>query len=737
MKSETHLSVQEALQLIQENGLLSAVLKGFEPRESQQKMMQEIIDLYNKKGIGLIEAGTGTGKSIAYLIPALLWAQLRKERTLISTNTITLQEQLIHKDIPLLTKALKMDIKAVLVKGMNNYVCKRKLFDSKEELQIISPEEANEIRNIEEWEMTTKDGSRSSLSFVPSSNAWDRVSAENDTCTRHACPHYKECHFFKARQEANDAHILVANHHLFFADLKYRSESDNYNDTAVLPSYNAVILDEAHNIEDVATEYFSTRISQAGLLRTLSRLGSEKNGKLLLLRQKLLNCFKNPNKAVNSIHTRLMTDLPAKRNDLLTLVGDLFYSFSDFVQHHSSDNAQEEFQSDKKLRLLPRHRTVSAWKDEIIEKSQKFLTALKGYVQSIHSLEADLTALKDEKFEEQSKNLRLDITALANRLAGACENLEAFISDKQITSFVRWIELQTFHSRQNVHLVSTDLDIAPKLSGALFSRFPTIVLCSATLSTNQQFQFVRQRLGITEEHLKQIRVLERIYDSPFNYQVQALLAVPSDLPNPTEPAFNKAAIENIWQAIQASHGNAFVLFTSYSMLRTCFNQLAERMVEHRYHPLKQGDDNRRALIEKFKSKERSVLFGTDSFWEGVDVVGEALRCVIIVKLPFKVPSEPIIQARSEAITEKGGDPFSEYSLPTAIVKFKQGFGRLIRNKQDRGCIVCLDTRLINKGYGKQFLNSLPRCNHLYVESASLKKHMSDFYQKTFYLTKKS
>jgi len=733
--SKNELPVDKTLQLIQPNGLLSTVLSGFEARESQQQMMADIINLYNKKGIALIEAGTGTGKSIAYLIPALLWAHLRKERTLISTNTITLQEQLIHKDIPLLTKALKLDVKAVLVKGMNNYLCKRKLVDTKEELLLLPPEDARELEKIEEWEATTQDGSRSSLSFVPSGSTWERVCAENDTCNRHACPYYKECHFFKARQQANDAQILVANHHLLFADIKYRSETDNYKEAAVLPPYHTVVLDEAHNIEDVATEYFSTRISQAGLLRTINKLGSEKTGKLTFLRQKLQNHFKNNTKATTSILMRLLTDLPAHRNDLTALIGDAFFSFSEFVQTQGTVG-QEDFQAEKKLRLLPRHRELTEWTEGIVRRSQKLLSALKNYIQSVNSLEADLSALKDEKFEEQTKNLRFDIAALLKRLEGACESLELFISDKNMSSSVRWIELQTFHSRQNVHLVNTDLDIAPKLAESLFSKFPSILLCSATLSTNKQFQFIRQRLGITPELLNGVQISEKIYDSPFNYQVQALLAVPKDIPNPTDPAFNAAAIESIWNAIQASNGNAFVLFTSYSMLRSCFNQLAEKLVSHRYHPLKQGDDNRRALIEKFKAKERSVLFGTDSFWEGVDVAGEALRCVIIVKLPFKVPSEPIIQARSEAISAKGGDPFFEYSLPTAIVKFKQGFGRLIRNKQDRGCIVCLDTRLINKAYGKQFLNSLPTCNHLYTDSASLKKQMSDFYQKTFYLTKK-
>ena len=279
---------------------------------------------------------------------------------------------------------------------------------------------------------------------------------------------------------------------------------------------------------------------------------------------------------------------------------------------------------------------------------------------------------------------------------------------------MRWIEGEG-------HLVSADLEIAPRLSEALFNPLLTTVLTSATLSTNRAFSFIRSRLGIQE-------AVEKIYDSPFDYESQAMLSVPLDLPDPNSPHFVQEAAKSIFHAIESSEGGVFVLFTSYQMLRTCRDILAEKLLDKRFTLFCQGEEGRSALLQKFREQKRAVLFGTDSFWEGVDVVGEALRCVILVKLPFKVPSDPLFQARSEAIAEQGGSPFFDYSLPHAIVKFKQGFGRLIRNKEDRGCVICLDSRLVKKGYGKQFIKSLPSCPHHFEPSAALLERWHLFYK---------
>lgn len=747
MATPPPLQTQKILQLIQEGGLVSRALKGFEPRPQQQNMMANIIDAYNQNLITLIEAGTGTGKSMAYLIPALIWAAKCNERTVISTNTITLQEQLLHKDIPHLLEALNLKLKVVLVKGMNNYVCLRKLEDAHMELHLFPNEDNKEIEKIEAWRQTATEGSRSEMPFVPSSAVWDRVGAESEACLHHECPYYQQCYFFKARKQAQEAQLLVVNHHLLFTDLMKRAEQDNYSETAILPVYKRIILDEAHHIEDIATEYFASRLSRLDLMRVLARLAADKHspaqGKLPLLKEKIHSIFrKGSPQSITKIIGLLTIDLPALRHTLNERIHHSFDAFAKFIEgikQPFSAVPQEDMlsPSEKKLRLLEEHLGHPKWKEEVLPHAQKLIETLKQYQQAINGLEANLKLVDHERLHEQTKSIRLDIQALALRLDAAVNLLNNFFSQWKNPSKVRWMESQPLKTLLNVQLIDADLDVSKALADFLFSKFPTIVLCSATLTSNQQFQFIRQRLGLHPQLIPKRVVSEHIYDSPFDYHKQAILAVPTDMPPPTHDDFNEIAYENVWKAIEVSHGHAFVLFTSYTMLQNCYDALAKRLEAHHYPVFKQGDDNRQGLLKKFKTTKRAVLFGTDSFWEGVDVVGDALRCVIIVKLPFKVPSEPIIQARTEAIIERGGDPFFEFAVPHAIVKFKQGFGRLIRHKWDRGCIVCLDTRLVTKGYGKLFLNSLPPCEKAFMNGEHLWPKIADFYRKTYHFVKKN
>lgn len=738
------LQSQKILKLIQEGGLLCRNLKRFEPRAAQQKMMANVIDAYNYDQIALIEAGTGTGKSLAYLIPALIWAARCHERTVISTNTISLQEQLIHKDIPQLLESLNLQLKVVLVKGMNNYVCLRKLEDAQGELALFQDENHEEIDKIDHWLKTATDGSRSELPFVPSSSVWDRVGAESEACLHNECPHYQQCYFYKARKQAQDAHLLIVNHHLLFADLMKRADTENYHETAILPSYKRIILDEAHHIEDIATEYFASRLNRLDLMKVLARLAVDKQsaspGKLSALREKIQLFFrKAPPGEVALIINRLTIDLPALKHTLNEKIHEAFDSFAQFIGKiklpFQSKDELSSTQPEHKLRILNEHQKHPKWNEELIPHVQKLIESLKVYHQSINSVEIDLKLVDNEKLHEQTKSTRLDIQALANRLEGAVNHLNHFFSPLMSPSKVRWMESQNLKTLINVHLVDADLDVSRALAEFLFSKFPTIVLCSATLTSNQKFSFFRERLGLTPELLPGRILTENIYESPFDFSKQALLAIPTDMPPPNHPDFNEIAFENVWKAIEASRGQAFVLFTSYSMMQSCHEALKKRLEEYRYPLFKQGDDNRQSLLNKFKATNRAVLFGTDSFWEGVDVAGDALRCVVIVKLPFKVPSEPIIQARTEAIIERGGDPFTEFAVPHAIVKFKQGFGRLIRQKTDRGCIICLDTRLVMKGYGQLFLNSLPNCQKAFMNGSRLWPRIEEFYRQTYHFVK--
>lgn len=650
----------------------------------------------------------------------------------------------MQKDIPLVAKALNVSIKAILVKGMRNYVCLRKVEETRQEQLLLSPQEAEEFVKIDTWSHNTNDGSRSSLSFEPSGQIWDKVCAENDTCNKNQCPHYQNCHFFKARREANEAQILIVNHHLLFADLSMRAEDENYQDPFILPIYTKVILDEAHHIEDIATEYFAQKVNQLDLLRIIGRLSAEKGGKALgkltQLKEKILAYFKSktPPTEASSVITKLNIDLPQIRSDVLKLINESFDKFYNFINLIKSPTKTHEEQSNEnKLRMLPEHYGHYYWSQQIKNHTDELIKGIQKYVQAINGLENSLKNLNLDQLNEQTKGMRFEIEALCTRLSTASLILEQFVQNAPSPSKVRWIEAQMLKNMINVYIADAELDIAKALVNYLFSKFDSVILCSATLTTNNQFEFVKKRLGLTAELAENLSVTESRYDSPFNYQQQALFAIPTDMPTPLESTFTLAATEKIWEAIRISHGNAFVLFTSFSMLNTCYQILQPRFLEHKIPVFKHGDDNRQVLLQKFKNTDRSVLFGTDSFWEGVDVVGDALRCVILVKLPFRVPTEPIIQARTEAILARGGDPFTEYSLPNAIVKFKQGVGRLIRKKNDRGCIVCLDTRLITKKYGQQFLNSLPPCQQIFTSGEKLRMHMQDFYKKTHYLVKSS
>ncbi|MFZ0565263.1 MAG: helicase C-terminal domain-containing protein [Chlamydiales bacterium] len=667
------------LDLLQPDGPIGKKLAGFEQRDGQISMLKDVQAAYEEEKIALIEAGTGIGKSLAYLIPAIQWSLEEKEPTLIATHTIALQEQLIQKDIPFLIEALDLDLKVVLAKGMNNYVCLRKLHEGAGQLPDV----------LFAWAEKTQEGSSSSLPISPSPSLWEEVKAEAESCTHVKCPYYKACFFFKARKKAADAHLIVANHHLFFADLAIRYETGNYTEGCILPPYRRLILDEAHHIEEVATDHFADRVNYHALIRCLGRL----TGKLTSLQKKLLKL--SPEK--KSDHALLELTLPSEKQ----LLGDLAHQLFDTIGHLPHEG--------EKLRVQEKHLQLPFWTNTLQPLAQTFVNQGKKFTQS-------LRLLKERIEHSECESVLVEISGLTNRLENIFNSLHSFIFSPLEQQRVRWIEGKAPH----LSLVNAELEIAARLSDSLFQKIPTIVMCSATLAANRKFDFIRKRLGIEE-------AIERIYESPFDFEKQMILSVPTDLPNPNSPGFQEEIGEKIFEAIEISQGNAFVLFTSYDMLRDCEKRLADRFRTKKYPLLCQGEESRSALLRKFRITPRAVLFGADSFWEGVDVVGESLRCVIIVKLPFKVPSDPLFQARCEMIAKNGGAPFFDYSLPQAIIKFKQGFGRLIRNKNDRGCVICLDSRLANKGYGKRFLNSLPSCPHVFETKEKLAKKIRGFY----------
>lgn len=704
------------------DGALSRLIPGYEEREPQQKMFEDVITSLERGKVAVIEAGTGVGKSMAYLLPGLFWAIKHKERIVVSTNTITLQEQLLSKDIPLAQKALGSRIKAVLVKGMSNYLCIRKLEEARMEKRTLPDREHEQLTHIEDWAELTVDGTLSDLSITPSYHVWEKVCAEGDTCSFRKCPHYDNCHFFRARKEAETAQVLVSNHSLLFADLAMR---EGNQEGGLLPDYRRVILDEAHRIEDAATSFFAERVSYLAMMRLMGRLGTDRQGKLAVLKDRIqFHYAKNTPPEITPLLARLNIDIPALRRDLQTHLANFFTGLLEFAQ-------KEQKEGEIKLRLLPRHLARADWKTSMIPLTTAAIESGKKYLQSTHQLLAELIKIDDAQLQDKTESGRLEIQALLNRLTLAIETIESIILKECPSEKVRWIEANPMKTNGNIHLIQAPLEIGELMAQKLFNPFETTVLTSATLSTNNNFHYFKDRIGLTKDLLDDPDIIESQYVSPFDYPKQANLIIPQDMPDPQSEEFFDQAVIAIWEAIKASRGNAFVLFTSYGMMEKCAKALQDQLQKHRFPLFKQGTTSRKEILDQFKSTDYSVLFGTDSFWEGVDVAGEALRCVVLVKLPFRVPSEPLLQARTELIQEKGGDPFRNYHLPNAIVKFKQGFGRLIRHKQDRGCIVCLDSRLINRPYGKQFLNSLPPCKQSIISLKELNDVMAKFYRKTY------
>jgi ATP-dependent DNA helicase DinG len=707
-------STDKLLELIfSQNGLLSRSLKNYEERIGQKEMAQQILEAYSSDKISLIEAGTGIGKSLAYLVPAVYWALKHQEKTVITTHTIALQEQLIHKDIPFLLKTMDVEIKACLVKGMGNYLCLRKLSELQQQPLLFSLEETKEVQSIEQWSEKTKEGSRSDLPFPVSPSTWEKVAAEGESCNHVKCPHYKECFFFKARKEAEEAQVLVVNHHLLLADIEKRRR--NPTQESILPTYNRLVIDEAHNLEDIALESFAQRFDRIAMQRLFARIHSESHperSRLHLLRKEL-----STQSAISpSLLQKLETEVPAQKRNCQTSLEEAFAKLTHFFETLLVSK-------ETKRRITDAITELPLWKNEIVpvlltlsEEIERLSLALQGIL-------TDLETYKGTPLAEKLSQHLLEMQAVGMRLDEAAAFLQNFILDEPKEKRVRWFEA----NGTNASLTDAALDISAFLQEHLFSQQRTSILCSATIATARSFHFIKQRLGLADEHKK---LQEAIFDSPFNYAERTLFLVPTDMPIPSSPDFLPECIKTMAEVIEISRGSVFLLFTSYDMLQNCHRALSQTHLPQRYPFLRQGDLPRHLLLDQFKKKEGSVLFATDSFWEGVDVPGEALRCVVIAKLPFAVPSDPLYEAYAQSLEKEGLDPFFDYSVPQAVIKFKQGFGRLMRKNDDRGCVLCLDQRIVKKNYGKQFLQSLPPCRTYFANKKDVYEEMRLFYETT-------
>ena len=720
------LEMPEILQIFAPDGPLSKKFTDYQPRPAQKQMAKTVATTFNRSQVALIEAATGTGKSLAYLIPAILWAVRNQKRVVVSTNTINLQEQLIHKDIPLLQQVLNCEFNAVLVKGRGNYLCLDKLQALDQQGKLLLEEEWADFTALSQWARQTSDGSRSDLSLNVSPNLWDKVACESDTCTRIKCEFYSRCFFYKARRQAAAADLLVVNHHLLFADLAVRRATGRYHDAAVLPPYSKLILDEAHNMEDIATEYFGVQISKLSLRRLLARFYQvRKRGAVrekgaipfLLARLRSLGKGIDPDlsdRIEKHVRNRLLPEL----EQTSFLAEQVFDDCAAWFETRSREPSPE-----RKVRFTGDLYRQEGWKVTILARVHQLLQAAQLLYGNLRALDRLLNNLPED-IREALQRQRIELKALTDRLEAATVTL-AEIFGAEESDKVRWIQWAPTRSGKRVTLRQVPLFVGDLLRENVFEPFDTVVMTSATLTSERRFHYLKERLGLQQD--LDSRLVELALPPVFDYRRQAILGIPTDLPYPDHHGFAEALGRFLLRALASSQGKALVLFTSYSLLRRTYRELVQPLGALGIAALKQGDAPRHRLTGHFKRDKSSVLFATASFWEGVDVAGDALENLVLTKLPFSVPRDPVVAARVEAIRNRNGNPFLDYIVPQAVIRFRQGFGRLIRDRKDRGCILILDRRVLDKSYGRAFLDSLPECPRVAGTSDLVVESLREFF----------
>lgn len=653
-------------------GSIARRLPGYEPRPEQLAMAQAVEQAIASKKHLVAEAGTGVGKSFAYLVPAILAAQTeipatsnkkksrdddddekqKKHRIIVSTNTISLQEQLIQHDIPFLQAVLPVEFSAVLVKGRSNYISLRRLEKavqrSGQKMMFEAPGQ-QALSRIQQWATQTRDGSRADLSFQPPMDVWDEVYSDHGDCLRKKCPTHAECFYYAARRRVWNADLLIVNHALFFSDLALRRDG-----ASILPDYQTVIFDEAHTIEAVAADHLGLSVSEGQVEFLLNKLYNDQAQRGILYSHNLVDAQKLSQEA--KIQSTIW-----------------FSELQAWTRTNCRPNGRLNHPVGIPNKLSPALEQLSL---EIREKAEKQI----------------------------NESAQVELAAAADRCQILAQHITAWAS-QSVERSVYWVEA-TGKLQQRLTLASAPIEVGGILRDELYNKIPSVIMASATLATGQKdFQFFRSRIGLTGG--SEIRL-----GSPFNYRQQARLILAANMPDPAaDPRnFEMQVCERIKRHVGETSGRAFVLFTSYSMLQNCAERLTGWLASQNLTLYCQGKGlPRSAMLEKFKEDDRAVLFGTDSFWQGINVPGDALQNVIIPKLPFSVPDHPLLEARLDAIRDRGGNPFRDYQTPEAIIKLKQGFGRLIRHRNDTGRVVILDPRMLTKPYGRLFLESLPEC----------------------------
>ena len=654
------------IEILGNAGSIARRLERYEERPQQLQMANAVQQAILQKQHLIVEAGTGVGKSFAYLVPAILSlaenqasTDQEKRRIIVSTHTIALQEQLVDKDLPLLNSVIPLEFSFVLAKGRHNYLSRRRLKTANKKALDLFPsaEESEFLDYLNRWSANAREGSRSELKQREWSSVWEEVQSDSNNCLGRECPTFKQCFYYQARNRMANADILIVNHALFFSDLALRAKG-----ISMLPDYHTVILDEAHTVPDVASDQLGMKITSRQFDYALNKLYNERTQKGLMVFHR---CHEGQKKVIRCRQ----------------IAEDFFSDIANWLARKNTPN----------------------------QRSQTVRVTQTGIVQNLLSPELQNLSkyLYGMANQLNDKSQQLDLSSAADRLEGLANELEQWRLQR-LEEGVYWIEQQVNrYQRVSMELHAAPLDVGPQMRKMLFDRTDTVVLTSATLATGRDsFDFFQNRVGLTQAQ-------RLVVGSPFDYERQSKLILVDNIEPPNggnQALHEQQSLQAIKKYIDQTQGNAFVLFTNFVFLNRAARELSPWLAERNLRLLQhEAGGNRSRLLQTFKETPGAVLFGADSFWQGVDVPGDALKNVIITRLPFSVPDQPLLQARLDAIEKSGGNKFKDYQIPEAIIKFKQGFGRLIRSQSDSGIVVVLDSRINNKFYGKLFLQSLPKC----------------------------
>lgn len=639
--------MKEMKKYLGRNSRIAQIIENYEYRPQQISMAEAVINAIESKNHLMVEAGCGVGKSFSYLVPFILWTTKEKNRrVVISTYTKALQQQLIEKDIPVLSRTLETEFTAALCVGSENYICLSKLKRVWQNHLLDTPQEAEQFRKLYSWAESTPDGLKLNIDFNLNNSLWYDVCRTSDSCTERKCPYYKNCFYFKAKKQQINADILILNHHLLLMDIA--------SEGMILPNYEAIVFDEGQNIEDTASNTLGMQVSLRGIKYLMSRIYKPNSSRSLIKKHNVLS---SPTKKaiIDSVN-------------LIKKQTDLFFT-----------SILDELGTETKS-----HR---------INIPGMFENNLTSPLVSLSEL---LLSIGKKITDEQAKN---EFKSFAGRCKNTGETLN-LILNLEFKNYVYYIKTESGKKGVNCSLNATPVEVGSLLKNLVFDKIAPVVITSATLTVNNSFDFIHQRIGLADS--KDIHL-----DSPFNYSENVLFYSPLDLPDPSYSyqAFKNKVSAKISEILEITKGRTFVLFTSYEMLNTVGENLIDRHPDLKF--FLHGESPRKKIISEFTSNKNSVLLGTSTFWQGVDFPGRLLECVIITKLPFSVPDDPVTEARIENIKKQGKNPFKNYQVPVATLLFKQGFGRLIRHRNDFGIVCALDPRIRTRGYGKTFLNSLP------------------------------